>query len=211
MRSLAKLFAQALALALWIGSNGASGIALELNPSLINGSVGTGFDVTIVVSGLQAASPSQIVSAYDISIGYDDTLLDAQSATIFDAVLGSAPITGSDLSTSGRAEIFGIAFDDDATLAGIQGDSITLARIRFLPLAIGTSSLQFILDSAFQLVGTLDVAGIPTALDPSVGGARVVVDAVNVPEPGVIWLIALAALAAVLLRRPRRGSASPVY
>ena len=55
-------------------------VSLQLVPSASQFSLGSNFTVDIVIAGLEAEVPAQIVSAFDLDVLYDSTVLQATGA-----------------------------------------------------------------------------------------------------------------------------------
>jgi len=187
-------------LVLWLCPIASYAISLDFVPGTQSVALGTSVTVDVVVSGLTAAT--EIVSAFDLDVTYDSTVLSATGVT-FGPSLGDPfffeVFEDFDISTAGVVDFAALSLLSDGDLAALQGDSVTLATLSFDTIGVGTSSLGFILD-AFN-----DVKGRNAAvLSLTVGPGSVTVNGPNpIPEPGTMLLLGtgLAGLAAWRLRR----------
>ena len=120
----------------------ASAITLSMTPSTQQTTVGGSASVDVVVSGLSAAG--EIVSGWDINIGFDPAVLGNASVTFNDAPFGGVDFLGFDnVSTPGDVAAEGLSFLLDADLGLLQGDSLTLFSVSFEGLSDGFSLLSF--------------------------------------------------------------------
>ncbi len=157
-------------------------------PGDITAGVGDIVSVDIVVSDLGG----EIVSAYDLDVIYDDSMVTATGVS-FAGSLGNPLLfevfQDFDLSTSGVVDLAELSLLSDAALLASQGgDTVTLASIEFEAIADGTSQLSFVFDDFNDVKGLraepLDVTGEPTIPEPSAAlvfaaGAAVVAGALR--------------------------------
>jgi hypothetical protein len=185
----AALTATLASLTLALSANAAT---IGFDPSSLTPDVGDPISVDIVVSDLGG----EIVSAYDLDILFDPSVLSANFVAFSDA-LGSPgeSFLDANLSASGVLDVAGVSLLSDAELLSRQGgDSVVLATLGFTYLG-GSTTLSFSFD-AFN-----DVKGAEAAvLDLADGTGRV--GEAPIPEPSAA--LAFAAGAALVARRVRR-------
>ena len=173
---------------------------LTIQPPTKSVAVGVTFEVAVTVSGLGVgAAPS--LSVFDLDLTYDAGLLQFDSLTFGDPVLGdqldlSTPaqgtLTASGSPVPGVVNHFELSFDAPATLDSLQPDAFTLSVFRFTALSAGVSPLDLVVNSFG------DSPGAP--LDATVQGGSVTVTVV--PEPTLTGLVfALGPATWVVLRR----------
>ena len=162
---------------------------LSFNPSTSNVNINDVFSVDVVISGLENGG-DEIVSAFDLDVGFDASILQANSVT-FGLSLGDPvffeAFTDSDLSNPGFVNLAELSLLPDPVLQALQGDSIVLASIEFTALAGGASNLSFI----SGLFG-YDVKGLNAALlDINVedGLVNVATPSTVVPVPAALPLM----------------------
>lgn len=174
----------------------AEAMSISFQPVAQAVNVGDAFTVDVVVSGLLAAN--RIVSAFDLDVTYDPSIIDA-TGVIFGPFLGNPDPSmfesdNAAVLTSGRIDFWELSFLSDADLSGIQSgmDSLSLATLSFQALAAGTTNLLF--DPV--AVPGIDVKSYAAApLDLDVSAASVTVAAFSsVPEPSTLWLCLLGAV-----------------
>lgn len=163
---------------------------LSFNPTSQAVTLGDAVSVDIVLSGLEEGGLDQILSAFDVSVSYDSSILNATLLSIFvTPPFGIDPLINAS-SSSGEVQWDLTSFATDAALQAVQGNAVTLGTLTFATLSAGTSALKF---SAIDLTGLGALA-----LDPSVLDGSITVNKPNgngsVPEPSAIMLMALAAL-----------------
>jgi hypothetical protein len=197
---------------------------IDFLPSVTEATTGDSFGVDIVVGDLTSAG--EIVSAFDLTIGFDASVIAATDVT-FGAALGEAfffevledfligPGTtfGGVSYPLGQVNFAALSLLGDGALAALQGDSVVLATLSFTALGAGTSDLSFI-PGLVPGVDGLDVKGsailpfVPGILEfDSVGTGSVSVMAppISVPEPGTWALLGVGLLAMGALRRRAIG------
>lgn len=188
----------------WLASAPAVAVpTLSIQPATSTIAVGGSVNVDLVISGLDAGG--DIVSGFDLDVFFDPGIVSAFSLNTVFAPWG----TGNDVLLeqnfvgAGHVEFKLAAFNDDATLAGLQGDSFVLSSISFVGVADGFSLVDFGADLNFErnVVGNnatslaLDVAGACIAVGTGSCDQKV-------PEPATLALV-LTGLGLVAWRRRR--------
>lgn len=174
-----------------MGASPARAVMIDFVSNNITVEFGSSFNVDVVVSGLHENDPAQIVSAYDLYISYDPSIIDA-AAVLFGSNLNGGDPAKSDQgysnSATGELNIWELSHLGDLSLDAMQPDTFTLATISFDTVAEGTSSLEFI-DHPF--FGFQDIKGLDAVpLQVEIGAGSVLVGpAAVVPEPGSLWLL----------------------
>ncbi|MCG6971385.1 MAG: cohesin domain-containing protein [Gammaproteobacteria bacterium] len=179
----------------FISTTPALAISIDFNPTNSSVFVGDAFDVDVVVSGLETGGIDEIVSAYDLFIGYDSAIV-AATAVSFGAYLDDVLFPGftlqaEDLQTAGQINIAETSLlTDEDLLALQQPDSFTLATLSFTALSAGISDLLFDLHPLLGINN--DVKGRNGALIPvamGTGTISVASKPISVPEPGTLALL----------------------
>jgi hypothetical protein len=164
--------------------------------------VGAPVQVAVTVSGLGAGTAPSL-SVFDLDLTYDPTVLQFNSLTFGDPVLGdqldlSTPPLGTSFAPGalvpGLVNHFELSFDAPATLDSLQAADFTLSVFHFTALTTGTSPV----DVAIQSFG--DAVGDPLAA--TVAGGSVTV----VPEPSTAGLAFAAGIAAWVACRRRQAA-----
>lgn len=178
---------------------------LSLTPSSQTVNVGDSFSVSAILSGLEQGGLDEILSAFDVEVGFDSSVV---QLTTWGYSTLPFYITGpgfDDQMFSGNAIQWTItSFDDSSALQAAQGDSVTLGVLSFTALSTGASNLAF---SHVDLTG-LDLFA---PLSATVENARVSVVSQNgtVPEPATMLLMGLGALGMAGAKR-RKASLADV-
>lgn len=172
-----------------LSSSSAFAITINFQPLSTSAYIGETIDVDVVVSGL--ISVNEIVSTYDLFIGYDAATLNASSVSfgpyLDDFLYPSFQFE--DLNTPGSLNFGEISFLFDDELAVLQPDSFTLATISFDAIAIGNSELTF---EPHPFFGVIDIKGREAqilSLDAGTGLINVMESPVSVPEPESFLLL----------------------
>ncbi len=192
----------------FLSASTATAIAINFSPSDSLAQLGDSLEVDITVSELNVAG--QIVSSYDLDIGYDATLLTASGVTfgpyLDDLMFPGFSLQDADFSTPGLIDIAELPFLSDAELFAQQPDSFILATLSFDTIASGSSSLFFLPDAVLGI----DIKGLDAQiLDLSVGSASITVtESIQpVPEPATLLLLGMGLLLqGTIIRRAARRS-----
>jgi hypothetical protein len=160
----------------------ATAISLNIFPVNQTVNLNDSFSVDVVVSGLDASS--EIVSAYDLDLTYDSSLLmatDVQFGTDLGDEFFFEVFNGFSLATAGVVDFAQLSILSDPVLDAMQGDSVLLATMSFDAIGVGLSSLM--LDS--DVIG-LNATILGLTLSP--GSVRVI-DVAVIPLPGAALLM----------------------
>ena len=185
----------------------AHAVAIQLQPVASTALVGDLISIDVFVSGLSSPEPGdEIVSAFDLDVLYDPTILNATSIS-FGAALGIADVDTftSSIFSTGRIDFANVSLllNDDLDL--LQADSVLLASLTFSAIGIGSSLLAFDAQTSpgIDLVGRDPFARLPIDL---AGTALVTVGErpIGVPEPGLLAPFALGLLGLGAARRIAR-------
>lgn len=190
MKRLSLYYVYAVTLVLGFYQTPAVATSIGFQPVVqtING--GDIFAIDVIVSGL--ASASEIVSAFDLDVTYDTSILAATGVT-FSSLLGDPALFEADngsVLTSGRIDFWALSFLSDAELAFLQQDSFSLVTLSFQALGSGTTELLF---DPNTLPG-IDVKGLLAGqliLDVNSTSITVAAQPNSVPEPAMIWMCLL--------------------
>jgi len=176
MKMIARFLCSLILLSGAFGAGSAFAINIGFNPvSPINVIGMSSLEVEVIVSNLG----TEIVSGYDLDVGYDPSTLRA-TGIVFAGALGDVSDgTFSDFRIDQSAGVFDFAEFNDGTLSDDdlaikQDDSVLLATLQFDVLHDGLSSLEFIWDEFQQVVGREGKEILPTA---------------PVPEPATMLLL----------------------
>ena len=195
MRKLALL--GILGMALCLTPYSATAITIGFSPASQTVGPGDTLWVDVVISDLGG----EIVSAYDLDVTYDASVLSATGIS-FGQMLGDESwwevFNDADLSVAGLVDFAQLSLLSDAELAILQPDSFTLATLGFQATGPGTASLDFRFDAFNDITGLN--AGV-LDLDPASGIVQVI------PEPHSALAFALGAfLVGTAIARKQPGS-----
>jgi hypothetical protein len=185
MRRAAILSGVVLALGVLSGSS-ALAVTIGFSPDSQTVGPGDSLTVDIVVSDLGG----EIVSAYDLDITYDASVIAATSVA-FGPLLGDEALfevfNDYDLSVPGLVDLAQLSLLSDAELLALQGgDSFALATLGFDAVGLGTSSLDYVFD-AFNDIKGLNAQ--PLEVVAQSGAVSVI------PEPGAALLFVVGVIA----------------
>ncbi|MCK4622076.1 MAG: PEP-CTERM sorting domain-containing protein [Desulfuromonadales bacterium] len=176
-------------------------VSLGLVPNSQTVAIGDLFNVDVVISDLG----SEIVSAFDLDVTYDQGILAATDVT-FGPHLGDPSFfeafTDFDLSISGVVDFAELSLLPDDILKFMQPVTFTLATLSFDTVGLGTSPLTFVFDQFNDLKG-LEAQILEVAAEA--GTVNVV------PEPGTLLLLGtglagIAAWSGILSRRREKAT-----
>lgn len=179
--------------------------------------IGTGpVSVDVVISGLQAGI-DEIVSGFDLSVSFDDSLLSA-TGVLFSNFLGDPgvpevfqnTILDPGIVRFAALSLFTDLFTEDFTdlfteddLAALQSDTFTLATLNFQTMGgIGISDLVFESMVGSEVIGRDNDEESPLFLSFGPDGSIRIISAA-VPEPST-WLLFGTGLMALAYYRGRR-------
>ena len=193
----------------YVGS--ASAVIISFSPASQTVNVNDIFDVDIVISDLIAADGTrEIVSAFDLDVLYDSSVLNATTVT-FGSSLGdpffAETFVDSELSvdsvlSQGRIDLSELSLLSNAALLALQPNaSFTLATLSFEALAEGSSSLSF---DPIASPG-VDVKGIdpfvPFDLSNTTGQGQIIVAPQSIPEPNILILMITGLLGLAMVKK----------
>lgn len=167
---------------------------LVFQPTATALDLGDAINVDVIVTGLG----DRHVAAYDVTVGWDDSVLSLQDIA-FDRFLGGPEnsISGS-LLDSASVSVFEVSLGSwpGANDAGLN----RLFSLRFMGVGLGLSGLRFSSVLLGDSTGTLlsAVGSIP-------GEVMVRSRPTSVPEPGMSFLLAIGLAGLAISRRRRRG------
>ena len=185
---------------LLIGAGAAPAATIGFSPSPATVSLGDSLTLDIIISDLTG----EVVSAYDLDVLYDPTVLAATSVS-FGLLLGDEFLfevfNDFDLSTPGLVDLAQLSLLSDAALLLLQGgNSVVIGSIEFDAIGVGSSPLEFVFDSSNTVVGS---GGLPLDLTVVAGSASVV------PEPSAALMFGVGSLIVPLAVRMSRSSPRP--
>jgi hypothetical protein len=179
----------------------ARAVTISFVPTSTTVDVGDSVDIDVVISGL--ALDEEIVSAFDLDVDYDLSIVNATGVT-FGPYLGLPPdeVFQDFFLSPGFIDFFAVSSLKDNELAILQpDDSFVLATLSFDALAPGTTALIF---DPVKFPGVLVVGRADTPLDvTALPGEIIVRGPISTPEPSTLWLGLVGLFAARELRRRR--------
>ncbi len=160
-----------------LAASSAQALVIGFSPSSQSHVVGSNASVDIVISGLSASN--QVVSGFDIDIGFTGgPNVTFVSGTYSEAlgIVDSETFSFAPTATGGIVELFSLSFLDDADLANIQADSVTLATLTFHSNAALTSALSISYNLDTDITGFEDPGNpnvVATGLNPDPSGGQI--------------------------------------
>lgn len=178
----------------------ARAVTIALDPAETVASIGDAFVLDVVVSQLAG----EVVSAYDLDLVYDASVLSASPVSFSDALGGaSQAFLDASVATPGVVDLAGLSLLSDAELLARQGgDRLTLASLGFTRIGAGDTVISFSFDATNDVKGADARVLALTALPGSVS------DAAPIPEPDAMLLFSAGFLGARLLLRVRARATS---
>ena len=188
-----------IAFSLFFTSVSQADITLSISPDTQSVSLGSPVSFAVDISGLGSGTA---LSAYDVSIGFDPTLLSYTQTNFGDPLLGDqldlakSGLNGPSATPStGSVDLIEFSLDSTATLNAQQAGSFTLATLSFDTLAAGTSALSLTVNSLSDAYGN-------TIAYSSLNNGSVNIPSA-VPLPGGLLLF-MSGWSALLLAQRRR-------
>lgn len=187
-------FIAALVLGAWCVA--ASALSLNLKPATGSYVKGDPIFLDVVVDGIQSAG--EVLSTYDLDVTYGpgaDYVAASNSGALGTSLFLDTP-------GSGSVNLFEVSFESDATLAGLQSDSFTIATLKFVGTQVGAVDIELMLKAlgGSQVDDPANPGFTITRdlfeLDPLSAGAVLVIDERSgpLPAPATLWLAGLGLL-----------------
>lgn len=192
---------------------GAQAATLSLLPTSTTVTAGSTFSIDVAISGLGVAGAPSL-SAFDLEVLFDPTILSASGVSFGDPILGDqldllgfGPFTDSDLTTAGVVAMTELSFDPALTLDTLQEPAFVLATISFAASAAtapGSPTIVSIGPSPGSLLGlpalVIDSLGDPLdsiGVEPS----EITIEPAAVPVTGTLALVLLGLVGCVASKR----------
>ena len=162
-------------------------LQLDFKPSAQTIGLG-GTAIVDIVATLAGATAPEIVSAYDLDVAYDPSIVTAVALSFGNMLGGPSDSLQSAVGTLGLIDFAEVSFLSDAELALLQGTGpITLATLFFSGDNIGTSPLTFVNYGD----GSNDIKGYRNTpyTNPTLNSGSITVVTTGVPEPSTMLLL----------------------
>lgn len=181
-----KKFAKLFAISILTFSGAAQAITVSANPDATGYELGDTVTIDLTISDLgNGDAPS--IGAFDIDLSYDSSVLNFDSVSFGDSVLGNQLDLWGLGSMAEYAEgndyinVFELSYDDSADLLAMQADEFVLATFTFTTASEGNSSIGVNINdlsdaygtnslSAETVAGNVQVVPLPAALPLLVSG-----------------------------------------
>jgi hypothetical protein len=149
----------------------AQAVTIDFVPVSQSVSIGNSVEVSVRISGLGVTSdahdPASSLSAFDLDVCFDPTVLSFSMAQFGDPLLGDqldlfgfGGYSGVTAVTSGVVNIFELSLDSPDDLVALQVDSFILATLSFDALAKGVSALDVSINGLGDSVGNPLMAAV---------------------------------------------------
>jgi hypothetical protein len=173
-----------------------SAAVLSLVPDSINVTQSSSFDVDVVISDLD----DDLVGAFDVTIGYDPSLLTATNVA-FSGNLGFITLPSAGVPTPGKVNANETSLHPADELAAFQPyKMVQLATLSFMAINTGKASLNFVFPPIVVVPTIADELGDPISIRAFNGAS---VDISPIPLPGALWLMISALLGIGAMTRKR--------
>lgn len=184
----------------FLASSPAMALSVGFTPTAQTVPQGSSLSVDVVAT--PAPGSGEIVSAYDLDLSYDASIITATGVTFGTALGGPLDSLTDSILSSGLVNFAEVSFLSDADLASLQTSPFTLASISFTADAVGTSPLSFI---NYSTLTGKDIKGalVTAYTSPNLGSGSVTVTGAAVPEPGTLVLLVVFGLATLLVCRKK--------
>lgn len=172
-------------------------VVVSINTNTTQTQVGGNVSFAVNISGLDSAVA---LGSYDLSVNFDPALLQFNSATFGDPILGDQLDVAQSglnfpaaLAGEGLVSLIEFSLDDSSDLLGQQADDFTLARLFFTAISPGISPLNLAVNSLADTDSTsLSAASVDSFVS---------IVTAPVPVPAAIWLFTPALI--LLMRKQR--------